>query len=127
MHTRLDLIHTRLDLICIVPVPDLPAEDARVLPLVVLYLHLYLGGGELGLAAAQDAGPYAARLLVAVQDLADAAVADAQLAADDAGADAGGRHLDDLEPDVVGQRPPVDKNAAQLVDPTLACASVYRI
>jgi hypothetical protein len=54
-------------------------------------------------------------------------VADAQLAADDAGADAGGRHLDDLEPDVVGQRPPVDENAAQLVDPTLACATVYRI
>ena len=107
----------------LLPVPDLPAEDARVLPLVVLDLHLDLRGGELGLAAAQDAGPYAPRLLVAVQDLAHAPVAHAELAADHAGPDPGGRHLDDLEADVVGQRPPVDENAAQLVDTTLACAT----
>ena len=59
--------------------------------------------------------------LVSVEDLADAAVADAQLPGDDAGADAGGGHLDDLEADVVGQRPPIDEHPAQLVDAPLAC------
>ena len=46
---------------------------------------------------------------------------DAELARDDAGADAGGGHLDDLEADVVGQRTPVDEDAAELVDAALAC------
>ena len=59
--------------------------------------------------------------LVSVEDLADTAVADAQLPGDDAGADAGGGHLDDLEADVVGQRPPIDEHPAQLVDAPLAC------
>ena len=59
--------------------------------------------------------------LVSVEDLADAAVADAQLPGDDAGANAGGGHLDDLEADVVGQRPPIDEHPAQLVDAPLAC------
>ena len=59
--------------------------------------------------------------LVSVEDLADAAVADAQLPGDDAGPNAGGGHLDDLEADVVGQRPPIDEHPAQLVDAPLAC------
>jgi len=58
---------------------------------------------------------------VPVKNLGDTAVADPQLPADDTGPDPGCRHLDDLEPDVVGQRPPVDEHAAQLVDPPLAC------
>ena len=57
--------------------------------------------------------------LVSVEDLRDATVADAQLPRDDARPDAGGRHLDDLQPDVVGQRPAVDEDAAQLVDAAL--------
>ena len=48
-------------------------------------------------------------------------MADAQLPGDDAGANAGGGHLDDLEADVVGQRPPIDEHPAQLVDAPLAC------
>ena len=44
---------------------------------------------------------------------------DAQLTRDDARPDPGGRHLDDLQPDVVGQRPPVDEDPAQLVDAAL--------
>ena len=59
--------------------------------------------------------------LVSVEDLADAAVADAQLPGDDAGADAGGGHLDDLEADVVGQRAAVDEHAAELVHAALPC------
>ena len=57
--------------------------------------------------------------LVSVEDLADAAVADAQLPGDDAGADAGGGHLDDLEADVVRERPAVDEDSPQLIDPSL--------
>ena len=49
---------------CGSPVPDLPAEDPRVLSLVSLYLGLDLGGGQLGLAAPQHPGPDAAGLLV---------------------------------------------------------------
>ena len=48
---------------CILPVPDLPAEHARVLLLVSLYLGLDLGGGQLGLAAAQHARSDGASLL----------------------------------------------------------------
>ena len=47
----------------ILPVPDLPAEHARVLLLVSLYLGLDLGGGQLGLAAAQHARSDGASLL----------------------------------------------------------------
>ena len=56
-----------------------------------------------------------------VEDFADTAVADPELPADDAGSHPGGRHLDDLEADVVGQRPPIDEHPAQLVDAPLAC------
>lgn len=44
----------------------------------------------------------------------------AQLARDDTGPDAVVGHLHDLVADVVGQRPAVDKNAAELVDAALA-------
>ena len=44
-----------------------------------------------------------------------------QVAADDARPEALGGQLDDLEPDVVGQGPPIDEHPAQLVDPALAC------
>jgi hypothetical protein len=48
-------------------------------------------------------------------------MADAELPADDAWPDPGRGHLDNLEPDVVGQRPAVDENAAQLIHAALAC------
>ena len=55
-----------------------------------------------------------------VQDLRDTSVADPQLSADHTGSHPGRRHLDDLEPDVVGEGAPVDKHPAQLVHTTLA-------
>ena len=48
-------------------------------------------------------------------------MADSQLAGDDAWPDAGRRHLDDLEADVVGQGATVDEHPAELVHPALAC------
>ena len=75
----------------------------------------------LGPRSAQHSGADAARLLVPVQDLGDAAVRDAQLARDDARADAGRRQLDDLEPDVVRKWPAVDEHSAQLVHAPLTC------
>lgn len=56
-----------------------------------------------------------------LQDFGDASVGDAQLARDDAGADALRRQLDDLEADVVGKRAAIDEDSAQLVHPTLPC------
>ncbi len=53
-------------------------------------------------------------------------MADPELAADDTGPDPGSRHLDDLESNVVGQRPAVDEDPAQLVDPALALKRVAR-
>ena len=53
-------------------------------------------------------------------------MADAQLARDDAGPHPGRRHLDDLEADVVGQRPTVDEHAAQLVHASLPCLNGRR-
>ena len=42
-----------------------------------------------------------------------------ELPGDDAGPDPGRRHLDDLEPDVVRERPAIDEHAPQLGDSTL--------
>ena len=47
-----------------IPIPDLPAEDPRVLLLVSLDLCLYLRCGQLWLTASQHSGPNAARLLI---------------------------------------------------------------
>ena len=58
--------------------------------------------------------------LVPVENLGDAAVADAQLATDDAGADAGGGQLHDLQANVVRQWSAVDEDAAELVHSPLA-------
>ena len=49
------------------PVPDLPAEDAGVLLLVALDLHLDLWRGQLRLAAPKNARPDRTRLLVSVK------------------------------------------------------------
>ncbi len=46
-------------------------------------------------------------------------MADAKLPRNDARPNSGRGHLDDLEPDVVGQRPSVDEDAAKLVDSAL--------
>jgi len=46
-------------------------------------------------------------------------VTDAKLTRNDARPDAGRGHLDDLQPDVVGQGPAVDEDAAELVDAAL--------
>ncbi len=63
--------------------------------------------------------------LVSVEYLWNASVADSQLSGDDAWPDAGRRHLDDLEADVVGQGAPVDEHPAELVHPALACWGKY--
>ena len=47
-------------------------------------------------------------------------MADPQLPADDTGPHPRRGHLDDPQPDLVGQGSPVDKDPAQLVDPALA-------
>jgi hypothetical protein len=51
-------------------------------------------------------------------------MADPQLPADHTRPDPRCRHLYDLEPDVVGQRAPVDEDPTQLVDPSLALEGV---
>lgn len=58
--------------------------------------------------------------LVPVENLGDAAVADAQLATDDAGADASGGQLHDFQANVVRQWSAVDEDAAELVHSSLA-------
>lgn len=73
-----------------------------------------------GLAASYRSGPDGAGLLVAAEDLGDAAVGDPQLPGDDAGPDPVVGHLHYLVSDVVGQRPAVDKDTSELVDPSLA-------
>ena len=55
-----------------------------------------------------------------IKNLANTAVAHSELPADDAGPHPGGRHLDDLEADVVRERPAVDEDSPQLIDPPLS-------
>ena len=69
--------------------------------------------------AAQDSGADASGLLVAVEDLGDASVRYPQLPRDDARAHSGRRQFHNLQPDVIGQRPPVDEDSAQLIDTPL--------
>ena len=97
-------------------VPDLPGEDAGVLELEVADEVDDLGRGDAGLGAADGAGEDGAGLVVAGEDLGNAAVGDAELAGDVAGADAELGELDDADADVVGERPAVDEHPAQLVD-----------
>ena len=93
----------------------LPGEDARIALLVLAYLADHLGRGDARLAAADGARQDAARLLVAREYLAHAAVRDAQLARDVARPDAQVGHLHNAHADRVGQRTAVDEHAAQLV------------
>jgi len=103
--------------------PDHLLLDAAGAGLQLRAAHLHgPGSGGWGgpLAAAHLAGCDAARLGVAAEDLADAAVRDAQLAADLARTHAGRRQLDDARAQRLRQWPPVDEHAAQLVDAPLA-------
>lgn len=99
--------------------PDLAGENARLLLPYVFDPLLEVRGRYPGLGAADDSGPDAARFLVPVEDLRDAAVRDAQLTRDDAGPDARGCHLDDLQPDMIRQRSTVYEHPAELVHPAL--------
>lgn len=108
------------------PVSDLPRKHAGIVLFIVVDLFLDVRRGYLRLGPADDAGPDGAGLLVPVEDLGDAAVGHAELPRDHAGAHARRRHLHDLEADVVGQRPPVDEHAAQLVHAALSCGGGER-
>ena len=99
--------------------PYLVAQHVGTLGSVLVDLGLDLGRGGARLAAADRARPDAARLGVALQDLAHAAVRDAQLTRDDARSRALRGHLDDAHADARGQRTTVDEHAAQLVDSSL--------
>ena len=59
-----------------------------------------------------------------VEDLRDTSVADPQLPADHARSHPGRRHLDNLQPHVVWQRPPVDEHSTHLVDSALTLKRV---
>ncbi len=87
----------------------------------ISHLLLYFRGSQLGLGAADDSGPDGPGLLVAVENLADAAVADPELAGDHAGSDASRCHLDDFQADMIGQRPAIDEDTAKLIDSSLTC------
>ena len=75
-----------------------------------------LGRGHARLAAPDGAGQDGARLVVPGQDFGDTPVRDTQLAGDVAGPNPQLGQLDDPDPDVVGQRPTVDKHPSKLVD-----------
>ncbi len=81
-----------------------------------VWLEAVLGSGT-----ANDSGPDASSLLVAIEDLGDASVRDAQLPGNDAGTDASGRQFDNLQSDVVGQWTSVDEDSAQLINTSLTC------
>lgn len=73
-----------------------------------------------GLAAADGPRPDGPRLLIATENLGDAAVRHTQLAGDDTGPNTVVGHLHYLVADVVRQGSPVDEDPAKLIDPALA-------
>lgn len=96
-------------------VPDLPGEDTRVLELQLLDVLDHLRRGHPGLAAADRARQYAARLVVPGQDFADTTMADPQLPRDVARPDAQLCQLHYSQPDRVRQGSPVHEHATELV------------
>lgn len=74
------------------------------------------GCGDARLAASDGPGEDGAGLVVAREDLADAAVGDPQLPADVTGPDPELGQLHYPESDGVGERPAVHENPAELVD-----------
>ena len=97
-------------------IPDLPSEDSGILLLQLPDEPDHLRGGHPRLAAADGPGQNRAGLVIPSQDFRDAAVTDPELPRDVAGPDAQLGQLDDPDPDVVGQGPPVDKDPSKLVD-----------
>lgn len=97
------------------PVPDLPGEDARVPLLVVPDALHHGGGGDPRLAAADGPRQDGAGLVVASQDLGNAAVRDPQLAADVAGPHTELRQLHDPQAHRVRQRAAVHEHPAELI------------
>ena len=84
-------------------VPNFPGEDVGIIAAVVIDALLHIRRSDLArLGSADDSRADASGFLVAVEDLGDAAVGDAELARDDARADAGRRQFHDLQPDVIG-------------------------
>lgn len=102
-------------------VANLPTEDARILAAIVCDAALDSGGGNSRFATADDTGADGARLLVTVEDLTDATVWHPKLPWDDARTHTARSQFDDLEPDLIRERTPVDEHATQLVDAALAC------
>ena len=101
-------------------VADLPREDGRTLALVLGNLLHDLGRGDSRLTAADGAGPDRARLVVAAEDLAHAAVRHLQDAGDVTGPGAAVCELHDPLTGRVRQRTAVDEHTAQLVDTAVA-------
>lgn len=91
---------------------DFPTEDSRILPLVFVHLLFDDHRCHPGLAAPDRPRANAARLLIALQDLADAAMRDAQCPADDARSHSLGGQLNYLQTDVVRKRSAVDEDSA---------------
>lgn len=102
-------------------VPYLPTENSRVHLLHLLDAGFHFRCGHLRLGASNHTGTNRTRLLVAVQYLRDTAMGNAQLAGDHTWSNTGGGHFNDFEPNVVGQRSPVNEHAAELVDAALTC------
>ena len=96
-------------------VSNLPREDPRV-PLLVRFDVLHdVRGCDARFGASDGAGQDGSGLVVAREDLGDAAVGDAQLAGDVARPHAELRQLHDAQPNRSRQRPPVDEDTAELV------------
>ena len=88
----------------------LPPSTPGLIEPVSWYLHATRGGCYCCLLLL---------LLSPIKNLANTAVADPELPADDAGPHPGRRHLDDLQSDVIREGAAVDKNSPQLINPAL--------
>ena len=83
----------------------LPPSTPGLIEPVSWYLHVTRGGCYFYLLLLL-------LLLLPIKNLANTAVADPELPADDAGPHPGRRHLDNLQSDVIGKRPPIDEHSS---------------
>ena len=101
-------------------VANLPREDRRALALVLRNLVDHFRRGHARLASANHLRPDRAGLVVAREDLADAAVGYLQDARDVTGTRAAVSQLDDALASVVGQWSAVDVLTSKLVDAAMS-------
>lgn len=102
-------------------VSNLPTEDPRIVLFVFFNFLFDFWCSNPWFASTNHSGSNTSSFLVSIQYLWYTSVRNTQLSTDDTWTDTSSSQLNNLVPDVIGQRSSVDKHSAKLVYSTLTC------